>query len=259
MKLRYTLIQFFVLLLIIGAVVAATLYFTKRDTIYFALSIGALGSIIASIIYGIFSFILIREPSQERDKLKKLLVEFQERELKGVSHICHKFEQKPEYWNGLIAASTNKLDMLGHAFTTWTHQPHTDFFSKKIVKILKNGGIVRIVILSPDGENTSRLTKRVGKPYPERANETLQFIKTHILDKLSNSKKDNLFIKLERESEIPYMYINNGNKIVVSPYYSKVSDSKDNLVIEFDTKSKFGGSYSSDFDLVFKTAQEWKA
>lgn len=259
MKIRNALIFIIVLIIIIFSVVTVTLFFTAKESIYFILNIGILASLIASIIYGLFNFLLLKQPIAERDELKSLITEFRKRELNGIKNICHKFEQNPEYWNGFLASATQKLDMLGHAFTTWTHEPHKEFFAKKIIQIIKNEGTVRIVILSPDSDNTKKLTKRVGKPYKDRVNETLQFFSTNIIPKLGEKQLNRLLIKLENESDIPFMYINNGSNIIVSPYYSKAIDSKDNLVIQFSLESKFGGSYSSDFDQVFSQAIEWRA
>jgi hypothetical protein len=259
MKLRNALVFIIVLVLIFISIGVGALFFTEKESIYFAMSSAVLASIIASLIYGAFSFLLLKEPASEKDQLKSLMNEFHNRELNGIKHICHKFEQKPEYWNDIVRASTKNLDMMGHAFTTWTHDPHKDFFADKIIEIAKGGGKVRIVILSPDGENTSKLTDRFGRKYKERVNETLDFFKRDVLTKLSGSKRNNITIKLEGNNEISYMYINNGRRIVVSPYYVKASDSKDNLVIEFGCDSKFGGSYTSDFNQVFKGANEWEA
>ena len=259
MKLRNALVFIIVLVLIFISVVVGALFFTDKESIYFTISSAVLASIVASLIYGAFSFLLLKEPESEKTQLKKLINEFHSRELNGIEHICHKFEQNPEYWNSLVRGANKKLDMMGHAFTTWTHEPHKEFFAKKIIEMAKNGGQVRIVILSPDAESTSRLSKRFGKKYKERVNETLTFIKENVLAHLSNSKKGNVAIKLESDSEISYMYINNGYRIVVSPYYAKTSDSKDNLVIEFGSDSTFGGSYATDFDQVFYNANEWKA
>ena len=144
--------------------------------------------------------------------------------------------------------------MLGNAFTTWTHQPHSTFFAEKLIKIAKSGGMVRVVILDPEGENTAKLESRFGKSYSERVKETLSFFDSEIYPKLSGSQKKKVIIKLENDSEVSFMYINNGTQVVVSPYYTKHADSKDNLVIELDSQSKFSGSYSADFEKVFKSA-----
>lgn len=259
MKLRNALVFIIVLVLIFISIGVVALFFTEKESIYFAMSSAILASIIASLIYGAFSFILLKEPALEKDQLKSLMSEFHNRELNGIEHICHKFEQKPEYWNDIVRTANKNLDMMGHAFTTWTHPPHKEFFANKIIEIANSGGLVRIVILSPNGENTSNLTRRFGRNYKDRINETLDFFRQDVLINLSKSKKENIVIKLESDNEISYMYINNGNRIVVSPYYAKASDSKDNLVIEFGCESKFGGSYIADFDQVFDGASTWES
>jgi hypothetical protein len=246
------------IMLIIATIAVVTLFHTDKESIYFIIGSGVLASIIASLIFTALSSFLLREPTSERDELKELIGEFQVRQLHGVVKICQKFEQKPEYWNKLIADSSSQLDMLGHAFTTWTHYPHADSFAEKIRLIAKNHGQVRIVILDPEGENTQRLSSRFGRNYSDRVQETVSFFKSKIYAKLSKAQKKRVVIKLEKESDVSYMYINNGSMAVVSPYYTLHSDSKDNLVIELDSKSKFLNSYASDFEEVFKNAGEIK-
>lgn len=256
MNYKKTAISIALIILIITTIAVVALFYTDKESIYFILGSGVLASILASLVFAALSSLLLREPASERDELKELVAEFQDRQLHGVVKISPKFEQNPEYWNELITDSNLQLDMLGHAFTTWTHHPHADFFAQKIRSIAKKGGRVRIVILDPEGENTQRLSARFGKPYSDRVQETLSFFESEIYAKLGQAQKERVVIKLEKDSDVSYMYINNGSRAVVSPYYTLHSDSKDNLVIELDSKSKFSNSYASDFDKVFKNAGE---
>ncbi|WP_340700372.1 hypothetical protein [Vibrio harveyi] len=154
MNYKRTSISIALIILIIATIAVVTLFYTNKESIYFILGSGVLASILASLVFAALSSLLLREPASERDELKELVAEFHERQLHGVVKVSPKFEQNPEYWNGLIAGSSLQLDMLGHAFTTWTHHPHAESFAQKIRLIAKNGGLVRIVILDPEGENT---------------------------------------------------------------------------------------------------------
>lgn len=243
--------------LIAAAVAAATLAATtEKDSVTYALGSGVLASLMAAVVYSAVSYFLLRESSDEKEKLQGLIEEFQSRQLSGVLHICHKFEQRPDYWNSFLERSTDRLDLMGHAFTTWTHEPHKETFAQAIHRVVRGGGRVRVILLDPNGGNTKRLSDRVGRQYAQRLAETLEFFDDVVYPKLRASERGRLSVVHESNADMPYMYLDNGKSVILSPYWSKTSDNKDNMVIEVERNSKFGVAFRADFDQSFTSASK---
>lgn len=236
--------------------VAALAANADKDSVAYALGSGIIASLIAAVVYSAASYFLLKESSDEKEELQKLISEFRARQLSGVIHICHKFEQKPDYWNNFLALATDRLDLMGHAFTTWTHEPHKEAFAQAMQRVLRAGGRVRIVLLDPTSDNTARLSMRVGRQYVLRLEETLRFFEEVVYPSLRPKDRGRLTLVHEAKADMPYMYLDNGKTVIVSPYWSKTSDNKDNMTIEVERDSKFGIAFRADFDQSFVAAAD---
>ena len=235
---------------IIGVCLIGYMLNSPKDSLMFSLSCGVLSSLIASIAFSIIVYLLLNEPVSDRTKLKELLSELEERELKGIKTVREKYAFDPEYWLALITEGRRELDFMGHSLAKWCEEPYANKFAEQLISVAKSNGKVRIVILNPDGDSHNRKSKSLNTSYEEKINAFISFIKDKVLNHLPNGQKANIDLRWGSDIDLPYMYIRTDRTVVVSPYLAK-TDSKNNILLSLNYGSKYAVMYRNDFDKIF--------
>ena len=196
----------------------------------------------------------IEDISQKTYSLTSKILDIENISFRGITAIQDKYRFDPFFWQSVLEESGSKLDLLGHALSTWCEEPYRDGFARHLKHIANSNGTVRIVVLNPNGHSHQRRQKALGKSYEQRLQTTFIFIKTQIIDKLPPTKQKNIVVKHVSDFEFSYMLIRTERHVVVSPYMAR-TDSKDNLLVSFDIDSKYANVYMNDFEKIFESAE----
>jgi len=172
----------------------------------------------------------------------------------GITAVQDKYRFDPHFWQSVLEESSLKLDLLGHALSTWCEHPYSESFARHLKRIAQANGTVRIVVLDPAGESHARRLRILGKSYQERVELTLSFLKEQVIDKLTTAKQKNIVVKYVSDNDIPYMLIRTERHVFVSPYLQR-TDGKDNLLVSIDADSKYASVYMNDFQKIFDSAK----
>ncbi|MFA5252564.1 MAG: hypothetical protein WC454_08280 [Phycisphaerae bacterium] len=244
-----------IILFLLSILIACYYAYTyPPESIHRTLAIGAIGSLIASLFYGMLMFVLVKESAEDKKRFLERLKELEKRDLQGIRHIRAKNEFAPDYWVSLLNTAATVLDLSGHALSQWCEEPYRPFFIATLKRVAANGK-VRILLMNPSGETHRRRQNLVGVSYRDRIQTTLTTIQQEVIAKLDPLLRKNINIKWNSDAEFHNVFIRTDNTVLVSPYLSTMN-SRDAIQLIFDPKEKFGAMYLNDFEKLFSLSQE---
>lgn len=162
-------------------------------------------------------------------------------------------ENEHEFWLGLIQDYNESLDIASRTISPWLTEAYRESFILGIEQRLVKGKTVRILILQPNAEETKQIEKRLGRRISRDINTTLQILKSSVWNKLSDEQKKIFAVKLCR-TNIPYIYINNGLSVTVSPYMVSSTTQGKTFLAVFERTSQFIRGFDDDFTSLFNNA-----
>jgi len=240
---------------VLGMLVAAYYAFTAPEsTIQSRLAAGALGSLLASVVYGFLTFFLVRESAQDKKQFRECLAELERRDLQGVRHIRAKTDFEPEFWISLLSSASTSLDLAGHALSQWCEEPYRTSFVATLRRVASNGGKVRILLMRPDGDSHRRRQELVGTIYTERINMTLRTLRDEVIGTLAPSFRKNITIKWNGTADLHNVFIRTDNTVLVSPYLTTMN-SRHAIQLVLTPDGRFGATYRSDFENLFERSE----
>lgn len=171
----------------------------------------------------------------------------------GVRRIADKYDFNPDFWNSLMCSPSQRIDLVGHALSKWLEEPYKPAFIARLSETATSGGMVRILVLKPDGEAHHRRASAVGVVYKKRTEQTLRTLCQAVLPAIPESHRGNIDVRWADEA-LYYMLVRTDQITVVSPYLP-ASDSKHALVLVLDSGSKYATTYANDFSKLFDVSE----
>lgn len=221
------------------------------NSIQFAVGAGVLSSLLASVILGFFASRSLAVQNNLADKLMALDAAASSRSKYGATLLADKYEHKPEHWNNLLAASSQRLFLVGHALTTWVAPAHRKHFLTAIERIIRSGGDFCIIVLDPSGDAQTRIRDTRGSDYTSKVEVTLQAI-AEVYDRLPIELKEKVDVRYMPRTEQPlYMAVITDSNLEYSPYFMRAS-TRTTLHASFLLDTPFAAAVLADFDALRK-------
>ena len=242
----------------VGAVVvllAVAAYFTTNSSLQ-SVELGAVGSLVAAILFAAFVDRVDSPFARLIDRLgdsvggvQKIEADAKRRLEAGVDAVTDKYANDPGFWFDILRSATGKLDMVGHSFGGWRHDPFEQELMTHIARIIRDGGRVRIVVMNPSSARCEVATALYGKNYRETISGFVKTLPDLLKDFADSYEADRFCIHIT-DDVLTYMMIDAGNDIFVSPYLT-ATGAQHPLVVQTEKSSGFAAGYRADFEKLF--------
>lgn len=223
-----------------------------------AISLGVVGSLLASIVFALLSEWTDSPHNRALGRLEgaltrveSLRAEAEARLDAGVRSVTDKYDHNPDFWFGILRPAT-KLDLVGHSLSGWIEPALRQQLKDQVGRLLTQGARVRILLMDPDGPEANRKKTLMGKDYPAKIREFAELLGELVEDFGESFKAEMLAIRFARD-DLAYMSIDNGRDLHVSPYLS-VTRATHPIVVTIDGGSKFAIGYRADFEQTWRRA-----
>lgn len=288
-----------VVTIIVTLIVAALPCICPGNDELATICLGILASIIASLIFSVFSLYVLNDPDHEEemgainelnngvnkiassaviaDGVKCDIIHQQVRENaqkieevnsfkkikdKGLRTIRSKedLDHKQEFWLDLLQNYDAPLDIASRTLSPWLKAAYREKFLPSIEQRLKKGHHVHLLIQKPNSEDIKKLEAKLGKNISKSAGDTLSVLKSNIWCKLTEDQKKIFRVKV-CESVIPYIYIDNGQSVTISPYMSTSKAQGRSFLVVFDHTSQYIEGFDDDFSELLNGADDvdWRS
>jgi hypothetical protein len=245
-----------VTILVLIFIVSFSLFILVQDDSIKNFSLSLIVSLLASLLFAIFSEVLFQDDSLEiiKNDLKEIKqVSFLNKDiykygLDRISMIAYQDEQN-DLWLTILENATFQLDIIAHTLSPWFVDKYRDTFIEKVVFLSNNGIKVNILILDPNGKNLNYIDVGDLERYREKIQRSIDWI-YKIYDKIDEDKRQNLDVRLNSEFVIPYSYIRNDNNIYISPYLCSTGN-RSSFIVSVKSKSSIGEGFILDFEQIF--------
>lgn len=221
------------------------IYYNLTNDSLKSLLLGIISSIVASIIFYLFSEVVFDNSHKEMEDLQSITKTLVESQTKGILSIRGRNEFEQDFWISLLHETNDKLVLSGRTLNRWLEGTMQAPFERNLKRILQNGGDVTLVIYS-DLPTTEE----------EAEKETLrQFLEDKIFpacvqkEKGRFRKKKKLKLNIVEIDILPYLYNSNENRIIVAPYFKYV-DNSNNIMFNLKRDCKYGLEYVRDFEKI---------
>lgn len=178
----------------------------------------------------------VRENAQKIEEVNS----FKKIKDKGLRTIRSKedLDHKQEFWLDLLQNYDAPLDIASRTLSPWLKAAYREKFLLSIEQRLKKGHHVHLLIQKPNSEDIKKLEAKLGKNISKSAGDTLSVLKSNIWCKLTEDQKKIFRVKV-CESVIPYIYIDNGQSVTISPYMSTSKAQGRSFLVVFDHTSQY--------------------
>lgn len=244
-----------VCVVVVLCVVLPIVYYKVTDASIKSLLFGILSSIIASLIFYLFSEAVFDDKTLAINELQNITNTLVELQTKGILSIRGRNEFEREFWISLLLETNDKLVLSGRTLNRWLEGAMQAPFEKNLKRIIQNKGAVTLII------------------YKDLPNEEEQSEKKRLYEFLENaifpicvqwSSKNNRFekkrkikLKIYEVDILPYLYTSNENRIIIAPYFKYVNNSN-NIMFNLKRDCKYGVEYIRDFEKIIQNAEENK-
>ncbi len=253
------------LFIILILLVAAT-YVAVNDENARNLLIGALGSLLASVVFA--AVIQYGDTPENRmtkmigdnlSRIEAIRQNLQDREQSGVLSVTDKYKHQHQFWFGILQRSNKRLDMMGNSLSGWIGQRYRQQLKGHILRILvDNEGEVRIVFMNPVSETAEKKSELFGKNYQSHITEFMKLLLEIREEVGQKGATERLFIRYTKPNSgmnISHMMIRTDEELYISPYFT-AKKSHHPLVIQLNPDSAFGEGYIEDFEKAFSLAEK---
>lgn len=168
-------------------------------------------------------------------------------------------ENKKEYWHKILEHEEHPLDIASRTLTPWFGREYLTHFKNSIFNRINNGQEVHILVLNPYGSTLKEYETQTKKHFSVKTKDTLKTLKREIYTKLTPHQKVLFQVKII-DSIIPYIYIDNGVDIMISPYMHYSTGHDKGFVAIFTGESQYIAGFKDDFNTMFKAAKnvDWE-
>lgn len=254
--------SFFIILILL---IAAT-YVAVNDDNARNLLIGALGSLLASVVFA--AVIQYGDTPENRmtkmigdnlSRIESIRRNLQDREQSGVLSVTDKYKHQHQFWFGILQRSNNRLDMMGNSLSGWIGQRYRQQLKGHILRILiENSGEVRVVFMHPNSDIANKKSELFGKNYRDHITDFMSLlleIRDEVRQKGAGGRLLIRYTEVNSGMNISYMMIRTDDELYISPYFT-AKKGHHPLVIQLDPDSAFGEGYIEDFEKVFSLAEK---
>lgn len=245
-------------MLVLVVVLIFAIYFAANSTSEPSknVALGVIGSLIASLVFAYVSEFVDTPSSREANRLSSVIDRAEARETEqaerlevGVVSVRAKYQFSPEFWFDFVGGATTRLDIVGHVLSGWTGPEMREQFGQNVLRILKAGGRVRIVLMRPGGTAMERL-QRMGRDYAATVDllhlEVVRLVETE--GELANGLEI-----LHSDDDLTYMMVDGGGDVLISPYMT-ARKAEHPLLLRLSGGSSFAAGYRSDFERIVARA-----
>lgn len=241
-------------MLVLVVVLVFAIYFAASTTSepFKNVALGVIGSLIASLVFAYVSQFVDTPSSKAADRLAAVIDRVETREAEqaerldaGVLSARAKYQFSPDFWFDFVEQATTRLDLVGHVLSGWTGPEMRERFGQEILRILKDGGRVRIVLMRPGGTAIERL-RGMGRDYAG----TVGLLQDELvrLVEAEGEFAGGLEI-LHSDDDLTYMMVDGGGDVLVSPYMA-VRKAEHPLLLRLSGGSPFAAGYRADFERI---------
>lgn len=229
------------------------IYFNISNEPLKSLLLGVISSVIASLIFHIFSEAVFNDKSQEIEELKYITKTLVEKETRGILSIQGRSEFETSFWVSLLKETNEKLVLSGRTLNRWLDSNTKKDFIENLKRILQNKGEVTLIIYKELLEENEKKEKENLRNFLTD-NIFPLCIRKSKQGKQIQQKKDIKLTILEVDI-LPYLYTSNENRIIVAPYFKYV-DNGNNIMFALKRDCKYGTAYSRDFQSIINNADK---
>jgi hypothetical protein len=202
----------------------------------FGLSIGILGSIVATALVGL-ARIIWRETSP---------IALHDDTVAGTKTPRRKCEFKFDEWFAILAEAEQEFYVAGHTMGKWCDESRKDMFVSQLRRILAAGGRVTLVMLGSESPQLPILKAATGKDYRGRIAHSVPVLREFETSLDAKHRTRLRITKLEDDGPIPYMVVGNERRLVTATYLAR-TDSDDMPCIELNRESESARAIYDDF------------
>ncbi len=164
----------------------------------------------------------------------------------GLLRIAPKSSIAPEEWMDLITKAQKEFYLAGHSLGRWCGESHRQEFLEQIIRILSDGGEVKLLTLGPGSEHLERLKLATRTDYTRRVQESHDFLRG-LRTKLTAAQRERLTISvLPDHATLPYTVVGNECTLITATYLSS-QDSDQVPCLHLKLKSAAGSPIYDDF------------
>ena len=135
-----------VLLTIVLCISLPIIYYNITDEPIKSLLFGIISSIVASVIFHLFSEVVFDNKHKEIEELKSITKTLGELQTKGILSIRGRNEYEQDFWISLLLETNDKLILSGRTLNRWLEGSMQVQFEKNLKRILQNNGEVSLII-----------------------------------------------------------------------------------------------------------------
>ena len=148
---------------LVGSMLAISIvyYYVDSDPIK-SLLLGVISSIIASLIFYVFSVLAFDNGSTEIDELKNITQILSENVTKGVLSIQGRSEYETHFWISFLRETNKRLVLSGRTLNRWLVHEVKSEFAENLKRILDSKGEI-ILIIYKDLQEEAKKKEKGGK------------------------------------------------------------------------------------------------
>ena len=241
-----------VLLTIVLCISLPIIYYNITNEPIKSLLFGIISSIVASVIFHLFSEVVFDNKHKEIEELKSITKTLGELQTKGILSIRGRNEFEQDFWISLLLETNDKLILSGRTLNRWLEGSMQVQFEKNLKRILQNNGEVSLIIYKDLQGSTEVQEKKALHDFLK--NKIFPLCIQKSVKKGRYIKKKKVKLNIVEVDILPYLYTANENRIIVAPYFKYVENSN-NIMFNLKRDGKYGSEYVRDFEKIIANGQ----
>ncbi|MCI9560682.1 MAG: hypothetical protein HFG52_16055 [Lachnospiraceae bacterium] len=229
------------------------IYYNIKNEPVKSLLLGVISSIIASLIFHLFSEIVFDSRHKEIEELQSITRTLTEMQTKGILSIRGRNEFDKEFWISLLRETNDRLVLSGRTLNRWIEGSIKAAFEENLKRILQSGGEVTLIIYKELPGEEEQKEKDALRKFLEDKIFSICIQKS--MKSGNCSKKKNIKLNIYEIDILPYLYNSNENSIIVAPYFKYV-DNSNNIMFNLKRDCKYGSEYVRDFEKIIAAGQK---
>lgn len=218
-----------------------------------SISIGT--SIIAAFIYAVVNLYFekslydaVHQLGVAIESVKNISTTVSNIKTQGIIDVRAKYGEPASFWFSALNEASATLDMVGNSLGEWCTSDYRNKFKEHMLRILKSGGAIRIVIMNPVSDVAGEKRDIFGKNYKDQC-ERFKALVDEISAEACAMKSNGSLNLYFTAKHLTYMMIRNDEKMYISPYMTR-KKAKHPIVAVISKSSEFFSGYKDDFDEI---------
>lgn len=244
----------------ISLVAAVTLVFVRfrvKDPVWQELSMGAAVSTISAVILFVFTDIVFKDDSVDKNiqDIKTTIIVSEDIKRFGIREIKNKGQDDlGDFWKTILCSTNDRLFMMAHTLSPWFQEEYEELFFETIRRVIRAGHEVKLLILMPHSDVLNYMNIGETGAYSQKIVNSISNLK-EIYASLSDVEKEHFHVRYSSSVLMPYMYIRNDSTTYFSPYLFN-GKGRSNFVMAVDEASVFAKSFNQDFNEMFESCKD---